>query len=1353
MLYVFHVDRGTLVTFDMQLSVAYVDKLKEEIERAFGIPVDKQVLMMSGGHCLENHARVCSFGTGTDTNPVYLFSKELAESPEPPKPLPDPTPDIDLKEQTEASSNLPASYNTVVARAQLAQKFHELSREQHRICERLVSDQHRQQQGWAAVAANLDDLVSEFRKRSDAFLRIHRSQLERIEGYRPHLQNFRTNLEILSKIPVIPALLKKSEAEHVPQVPMLTEVAHSDEEENQNSNEQNESGESSSSSSSEEESEEMRPISLLQWVSMKDSQFTLQQVAYDCNLLMEELSEKCIEQWIMEKDITLSYIENYPLKEISGLGDRLFGLEQLMCDAKRLVDEQADLAHSFLQNQNRASNLGDASILPDLCASHRRQLNVMLQNYNLLRDIRRRCNKAKEELCINLHRRLGWILTGERQLLECDYKLSTFTSKQKHLDYLLCVLDQIHKAPEMYLNAVIEVVRRRQFSQAFLTWASDLACHLTSIHSEELMRRTDFHAEFEEHFLNALFTGLTDMPPPYATEPPPLFDCNLPLLSMEDIDMVKEKIPEIAEKIKIPDFAAFTQFFQSKSLSGVKFEERGVGDDRCIEDRLVQAVADAGLGSVLDRGLLRPTDSQISGASSHLAHHHLKDFDRGFESETDTEEFEKVGQSPVELQFENKTTDNVSTTRTTTLDASTLTEDNLGTSKLEIQNLKDALHKACEFAKLATTALRTQMSAIKSDLDVEKQEFTSQCKDLLQAWERYQHEAALREREKIQRLTVDHELEMNDIKNLAIAKDDDIRTLKLEKISTECAYKKRVEEINEKYIDSDTKLKQALIQCEQFEKQIENLHYDHERALQQLREQMQREHQSEIESLRSRFRLMTVANMERSPSDTSLERIDRIDVIELINHESIIAQLKENLIQQQEDAVKKAIEEEQEKWSTKLDMLTVKFQDERHMIISDSIRKLREDKDKQIEALMLREEALSRECRKYKEVIQQLTDDDGLKNNPVESQQQETKSLLEKIDQLQQDRCRLEAELSKERSKRLIFSPMQTAGSMLFTNMAQSMGASVAVCPTNILTSAENRPQTCDASTSTENRVHRMLSSSQLALIQAYNININLCSVGDRVLVVWDKNFQNYVLLLDSSSIFVLNADCIPSLGLRPPTEATKKDKAVGEIIEKEFCYAKKTENRYHFPKGTRFYRVRVKPLSEEVIAAVRRDNSNPSGHSSMETSTTTMHTEATLTKSSIHQDNTQSLPIECIGSIKPHQQMSQSCTSQPIACSSKSSEKTPNPSSFVPSSPSSGGSGAAASSSPYLSRSLFGLSSSTSRNSSFSIYHSLSQPSSLVSCSGDNRPTEQITRVEDEIDSNIVIEHETSDQDEGIKR
>lgn len=37
------------------------------------------------------------------------------------------------------------------------------------------------------------------------------------------------------------------------------------------------------------------------------------------------------------------------MKEIKGLGDRLYGLEQLMLEAKRYVQEQSELAQSFLQ--------------------------------------------------------------------------------------------------------------------------------------------------------------------------------------------------------------------------------------------------------------------------------------------------------------------------------------------------------------------------------------------------------------------------------------------------------------------------------------------------------------------------------------------------------------------------------------------------------------------------------------------------------------------------------------------------------------------------------------------------------------------------------------------------------------------------------------------------------------------------------------------------------------------------------------------------------------------------------------------------------------------------------------------
>jgi len=64
------------------------------------------------------------------------------------------------------------------------------------------------------------------------------------------------------------------------------------------------------------------------------------------------------------------------------------------------------LLQGFVQNQARARNLQDVSVLPDLCTSHRRQLSLMLKNHQSLQDIHRRCAAAKDELSANLHARL-----------------------------------------------------------------------------------------------------------------------------------------------------------------------------------------------------------------------------------------------------------------------------------------------------------------------------------------------------------------------------------------------------------------------------------------------------------------------------------------------------------------------------------------------------------------------------------------------------------------------------------------------------------------------------------------------------------------------------------------------------------------------------------------------------------------------------------------------------------------------------------------------------------------------------------------------------------------------------------
>lgn len=47
-------------------------------------------------------------------------------------------------------------------------------------------------------------------------------------------------------------------------------------------------------------------------------------------------------------------------------------------------------------------------------------------------------------------------------------------------------------------------------------------------HSDEIAKRKNFQSQFEGHFLSPLFPGLEDMPPPFATQAPPIFDYNLP---------------------------------------------------------------------------------------------------------------------------------------------------------------------------------------------------------------------------------------------------------------------------------------------------------------------------------------------------------------------------------------------------------------------------------------------------------------------------------------------------------------------------------------------------------------------------------------------------------------------------------------------------------------------------------------------------------------------------------------------------------------------------------------------------------------------------------------------------------
>ncbi|XP_032454955.1 RB1-inducible coiled-coil protein 1 isoform X8 [Nasonia vitripennis] len=1296
MLYIFHVDTGTTITFDIKLALQNVSELKEAIERECGVATTQQVLLMSGGESLESHVRVCTYSAGTDTNPIYLFSKAAIESQIPPVPSIDYGSDIDLQTQIDASLALPATYQTLVARAQLAQQCCALARDQTRICERLVHDQHLQQQGWAAVVANLEDITQTFQNRAEILQQNFAIYLTERQQHMDLLANFNADLQTLEKIPILPALRAQAEGLLSP------DEQQSEQQQPQQQAQQQPEATSTAAiveavavaatAAQETSSKAADVLSLLKWISAKDNQSSLEQVADQCSRGLEQFDERVMEALKNEVSSAIEAANMQDMKEIKGLGERLFALEQLMAQTKKLVHDQSELAQGFQQNKTRVSNLNDDSVLPDLCDSHRRQLVVMLQNHTQLRDIRRRCTKAKEELSVNIHRRLKWIMYVENKMMEVDGKLVMYHESLRRLRRQLEILRQIHLAPQMYVSAISEVVRRRTFSQAFLMWASNLACQLLSVHSEEIERRREFQNKFDGHFLNTLFPGLEDTPPPYATQAPSVFDNGLPKLTAEDMESLRQQLPDLASSVSTPDLSSITQFFFSKSLTES-------GSDGNKEKESTSMRVDS------------PPKEQ-EGARPPLIS------DRGgFESETDTEEFEKIGQAAMD----SKLTSYESTKQPHDQKCQKQLEESLGSTREEVERLRAFINNMKAVATDSLLTLRRELTALKEQALVDRAGSTKILEKIGEAVKL--HTCALRERE--QELTVDHELELSDLKKMLQARDEEVQSLNTSLMEKEIElaeqhrlvvtmrqkseaeqqemkklqsmYRQLKETLEQTQIDKENAVKEtnearvleagslrgSLEQCQErvheLEEKLAAAELEHQKTIKEETEKLQLDYKTQLDTIRSRFKLMTASAMERSPSDSSLEKIERVDVIELVNHETILAQTKKDLECKKDEAIREAIERERKSLTRDL------------QIANDIISK----NERELEVYRQRETTLLEECRHYKATLQRLDeaeslihsletdkatlehkisadqekleqqddlvlrlererdelrqelDNERLKMSQTELEEslktvdkpekdevrvseskkvrleadsdlvsfpgrldvleadnkkltselraiKENKERTEaKVEALENERVRLEVELVRERSKRNLSAESLSLSSISVSDSTRDkdMNASVSVVSESSMTSR------VDVATSTE-RSRREVSSSSHAirdkltkstnsLVQQGKINFTTCNTGDVVLVLWDQTHRNYTLLQDSPTFYFLNSDCISDLDLKLGSDGLPtKLHAVAEVVEKEYCSARKPENRYRVPQGTKFYRVRVKPLQRHAAAS-----------------------------------------------------------------------------------------------------------------------------------------------------------------------
>lgn len=102
-------------------------------------------------------------------------------------------------------------------------------------------------------------------------------------------------------------------------------------------------------------------------------------------------------------------------------------------------------------------------------------------------------------------------------------------------------------------------------------------------------------------------------------------------------------------------------------------------------------------------------------------------------------------------------------------------------------------------------------------------------------------------------------------------KEEDLASLRA---NMEEQLEEKVQSRQEALQKLELELSEMRQQCSVVQEQLEGAETDKQRALKELSDRLTHSYKTELEGLRSRFRLMATTSMERSPSDSSLEKIE-----------------------------------------------------------------------------------------------------------------------------------------------------------------------------------------------------------------------------------------------------------------------------------------------------------------------------------------------------------------------------------------------------------------------------------------------------------------------------------------------
>ncbi|CAK5091660.1 unnamed protein product [Meloidogyne enterolobii] len=519
MFHIFYVNQGYMLMLEPP-TLGSVFDLQKSIEKSTGIGIDNQLLFLSDGGSLIGSTMLSSItGVGTDTNPIFLVRRVTNNGREL------------VKENLEGINELFRGWSSEMDRLnristtsssaiteciELAKKCNNVAETIIRFCSNLISEHHYLHQGWKAVIANLDDSIS----RTQKYLQRSKRQAEKLEIIRTKgrvlLGDFDNVIEVLSKITIPSSLLSPPPAQQLtPSSP-----------------------DSDTNSTTFTSSEE---ITLFDWLSSKDPAYSLNSLS---QLMLDHL-EKTDDTDLIEATSFFTIVQGVSTKaqyrEIGGIDKRLTTLRSKFQHLEGILAQVREISNRIIQPiiQDSTQNIANWQ---------KQRLNELKQPLKHIYDFAISFIDSKEEVVKNISQRFStWVRQAYERLDRANKKLVVFEEKYSGLRQRLDLVRQIKEAPNIYMLAVPEVIRREELRKEFSGWITTHIDKCSAFIAEENRIREQFQNKLDKHFLCQLFPGMSDRIPQFTSTTPPKIDQCLPKISSKHLSELRKIFPHMKD--------------------------------------------------------------------------------------------------------------------------------------------------------------------------------------------------------------------------------------------------------------------------------------------------------------------------------------------------------------------------------------------------------------------------------------------------------------------------------------------------------------------------------------------------------------------------------------------------------------------------------------------------------------------------------------------------------------------------------------------------------------------------------------------------------------------------------------